>query len=54
LVLTIVFASIGKVRPSVIVIDKYKTSLNSINEVIDKNVQVAGRVLLCHFYVMKA
>jgi hypothetical protein len=65
LALTSVFASNGKVRPSAIVIDKHKTSLNSINEVIDKDVhcwairserrvQVAGRVLLRHFHVMKA
>jgi hypothetical protein len=65
LALTSVFASIGKVRPSAIVIDKHKTSLNSINEVIDKDahcwtigsegrVQVARRVLLCHFHVLKA
>jgi hypothetical protein len=65
LALTYVFASIGKVRPFAIVIDKYMTSLNSINEVIDKDVhrwtirsegrvQVVGRVLLCHFHVMKA
>jgi hypothetical protein len=65
LALTAVFASIGKVRPSAIVIDKHKTSLNSINKVIDKDahcwtigserrIEVAGRVLLCHFHVMKA
>ena len=34
---TSIFASIVKIRPRAIIIDKHKTSLNSINEVIDKN-----------------
>ena len=63
--LTHVFEAIGEVRPSAIVIDKHKTSLNAINKVVDNDahcwimkestkVQIAGRVLLCHFHVMKA
>ena len=62
LALTSVFASIGKIRHSAIVINKHMKSLNSFNEVIDKNthfwtigsegrVQVVGRILLCHFHV---
>ena len=65
LALMSVFASLGHVRPSAIVIDKHKTSLNSIRKVVEEDVhcwstgsdgkvQVAGRVLLCHFHVMKA
>ena len=65
LALIAVFASLGAVRPSAIVIDKDKTSLNSINTVVrsdehcwsienGEKVQVAGKVLLCHFHVMKA
>ena len=38
LALSAVFASIRKVRPSVIVIDNYKTFLNSINKVISNGV----------------
>ena len=63
--LTHVFEAIGEVRPSAIVIDKHKTSLNAINKVLENDahcwimkestkVQVAERVLLCHFHVMKA
>jgi hypothetical protein len=37
LVLISVSTFIGKERSSAIVIDKHKTSLNSINEVIDKD-----------------
>ena len=65
LALTHVFESIGEIRPSAIVIDKHKTSLNAINNVVnndlhcwimegDNRVQIAGRVLLCHFHVLKA
>lgn len=65
LALTHVFAAIGEVRPSAIVIDKHKTSLTAITNVVNQDlhcwimegenrVQVAGRVLLCHFHVMKA
>lgn len=61
----IVFASIGKIRPSAIIIDKHKTSFNSIQKVTSKdpycwetkdNVQkqVAARILLCHFHALKA
>ena len=60
-----VFSSIGEVRPSAIVIDKHKTSLNPINKIISNNIhcwnfvntikiQIAERILLCHFYMMKA
>ena len=60
-----VFSSIGEVRPSAIVIDKYKTSLNPINKAISNNIycwnfvnvtkiQIAERILLCHFHMMKA
>ena len=65
LALSAVFASIGEVRPSAIVIDKHKTFLNSINKVIfndihcwsfvnDTKIQIAGRIILCHFHVIKA
>jgi hypothetical protein len=65
LALIYVFASIGKVRPFAIIIDKHKTSLDFVNEIIDKDVycwtvgsegmvQVVERVLSCHFHVMKA
>jgi hypothetical protein len=65
LALTSVFASIGKTRPTTIVIDKHQTSLNAINKVVEvdvhcwsiqggERVQVARRILLCHFHVMKA
>ena len=65
LALTAAFASIGDVRPSAILIDKHKTSLNAINEVVGKDIhcwrvengekfQVSGNVLLCHFHVIKA
>ena len=65
LVLSTVFVSIGEVRSSAIVIDKHKTSLNSINKVISNDihcwrfvnatkVQIMGRVHLCHFHMMKA
>ena len=65
LALTAAFASIGDVRPSAILIDKHKTSLNAINEIVGKDIhcwrveneekiQVDSNVLLCHFHVMKA
>ena len=65
LALTAAFASIGNVRPSAILIDKHKTSLNAINEIVGKDIhcwrveneekiQVDKNVLLCHFHVMKA
>ena len=65
LALTAVFASIGNVRPSAILIDKHRTSLNAINEVVGKDlycwrveneqkIKIRGTVLLCHFHVMKA
>ena len=65
LALSAVFDSIGEVRPSAIVIDKHKISLNSINKVISNDIhcwrfvnatkiQIAGRIILCHFHVMKA
>lgn len=38
LALSAVFASIGEVRPSAIVIDKHKTSLNSISKVISNDI----------------
>ena len=38
LALTAAFASIGDVRPSAILIDKHKTSLNAINEVVGKDI----------------
>ena len=61
---TVAFASIRNVRPSAILINKHKTSLNAINEVIGKNIhcwrvengemiQIGGNTLLCHFYIMK-
>ncbi|XP_024400655.1 uncharacterized protein [Physcomitrium patens] len=65
LALTAVFANIGNIRPSAIIIDKHRTSLNSIEMVVnmdeycwtmenEERVQVAGKILLCHFHVMKA
>ena len=65
LTLTAAFASIGDVRSSAILIDKHKTSLNAINEVVGKDIhcwrvenvekfQVDENVLLCHFHIMKA
>jgi hypothetical protein len=65
LALASVFASIGDTRPTAIIIDKHKTSLNAITKVVQadvhcwniqsgERVQVAGKVLLCHFHVMKA
>ena len=65
LVLTYVFALIREIRPTAIVIDKHKTSLNAINKVVEADVhcwiiqsgeriQVARKILLCHFHVMKA
>ncbi len=52
-------------RPSAILIDKHKTSLNAINEIVGKDIhcwrvenekkfQVGGNVLLYYFHVMKA
>jgi hypothetical protein len=38
LALTSVFALIGEIRPTAIVIDKYKTSLNAINKVVEADV----------------
>ena len=63
--LTHVFKSFGKIRPSAIVIDKYKTSLNAIQNIKNNDVycwiyeggtkiKIGGRVLLCHFHVLKA
>ena len=63
--LTHVFESLGEIRPSAIVIDKHKTSLNAIQNVVQNDVlcwtyedgakvQIGARVLLCHFHVMKA
>ena len=63
--LTHIFESLGTIRPAAIVIDKHRPSLNAITNVVNKNIhcqkttgsartQIAGRVLLCHFYVMKA
>jgi hypothetical protein len=60
-----VFGSLGEVRPSAIIIDKHKPSLNAIQRVVSNDVhcwtyeegtktQVGGQVLLCHFHVMKA
>ena len=65
LALTHAFQSIGEVWPLAIVIDKHMTSLNAINNVVNNDshcwiiegnnkVHVAGRVLLCHFHVLKA
>lgn len=64
LALTAAFVSLGDVRPSAILIDKHRTSLNAINEVVGKDIhcwrvengqriQIGGNVLLCHFHVMK-
>ena len=64
LTLTAAFASIGNVRPSAIFIDKHRTSLNVINEIVGKDIycwrvengqmiHIGGNVLLCHFHVMK-
>jgi len=66
--LTHVFESLGEIRPSAIVIDKHKTSLNTIYNVVQNDVlcwscwtyennakvQIGAHVLLCHFHVMKA
>jgi hypothetical protein len=60
-----VFESLGEIRPSAIIIDKHKTSLNAIQSVVSNDAncwtiengaktQIGGRVLLCHFHVMKA
>lgn len=60
-----VFAHMGDIRPSAFVIDKSKTSFNAIEKVIANDVsfwkdgkiggeQIAGKMLLCHFHVMKA
>lgn len=38
LALTHIFASLGEIQPSAIVIDKYKTSLTIITNVVNKNV----------------
>ena len=65
LALSAVFVSIGEVRPSATVIDKHKTSLNSIKKIISNDIHrwsfvnaakihIARRILLCHFHVMKA
>ena len=64
LALTAVFASIGNVKPSAILINKHRTSLNVINEVVGKDlycwrvengqkIKIGGNVLLYHFHVMK-
>jgi hypothetical protein len=65
LALTHIFESLGTIRPAAIVIDKHRLSLNAITHVVNKDIhcwettdstrtQIAGRVLLCHFHVMKA
>ena len=65
LTLASVFASIGDTCPTPIVIDKHKTSLNAINKIVQadvhcwsiqsgERVQVAGKILLCYFHIMKA
>ena len=62
--MTVVFASMEVVRPLEIVIDKDKTSLNSINTLVEsddhcwcikngENIQMCNRVLFCHLNVMK-
>jgi hypothetical protein len=65
LCLNVVFEAIGNVRPTCIVIDKHKTLLLAIQKVVDEDKycwrdelvgteQIAGRLLLCRFHVMKA
>lgn len=65
LALSAVFAYILQVRPFAMVIDKHKTSINSINNVISNDihywgfmnatkVQIAEIIFLYHFHVMKA
>lgn len=60
-----VFGSLREVKPSAIIIDKYKPSLNAIQRFVCNDVhcwiyeevtktQVGGQVFLCHFHVMKA
>ena len=63
--LNIVFEAIGNIRPTSIVINKHKTSLLAIQKIVDEDKycwrdelvgteQIAGRLLLCRFHVMKA
>ena len=65
LAFTYVFLNIGDVRPSAVIIDKHLISLNAIRCVVNNDIhcwkngrvgedQVAGRVFLCWFHVMKA
>jgi hypothetical protein len=65
LTLFVVFASIGEVRPSAIIIDKHKISFNSINKVISNDIhcwsfvnatkdQIAEKNFFCHFHMIKA
>jgi hypothetical protein len=65
LALVFLFASIGDTCSTTIVVDKHKISLNAINKVVQalvhcwsiqsgERVQVAGKILLCHFHIMKA
>jgi hypothetical protein len=65
LAITHVFLNIGDVRPSAFIIDKCKTSLNAIQHVVNNDIhcwehgrlgeeQIAGRIFLCWFHVMKA
>jgi hypothetical protein len=65
LALSAVFAYIRQIRPFAIVIDKHKTSINFINNVIYNDihywnfmnatkVQIAEIIFLCHFHVIKA
>ena len=65
LCLKVVFEAIGNVRPTCIVIDKHKTSMLAIQKVVDEDKycwrnelvgteQIAGRLILCRFHVMKA
>ena len=60
LALTIAFASMGNVRPSAIYIDRHRMSLNTIYEVVGKDIycwhvmiQIGGNVLLCQFHGVK-
>ena len=65
LALTAAFASIRNMRYFTILIDKHRTSLNDINEVVGKDIyrwrvenrqriQIGGNVLAWHIHVMKA
>ena len=65
LTLFVVFVSIEEVRPSTIIIDKHKMSLNSINKVISNDIhcwsfvnatkdQIAEKNFFYHFHMIKA